>query len=130
MTASASGVPATPTGRPGSPASGSGAGRDGVRRRALAALYRRPRAQLLLLLTPPVGWFGVVYMGSLALLLVTAFWTFDGATGKVVQHWTLDNFAQIVGQPAFRIIAVRTLQFAVFVTIADMLIAFPIAYFM
>ena len=102
----------------------------GARRRLLAALYRRPRAQILLLLSPPAGWFGVVYLGSLALLLVTAFWTFDGVTGKVVQHWTLDNVVQILTQPTFRTVALRTLQFAVLVTAADMLIAFPIAFFM
>ena len=102
----------------------------GPRRRLLTALYRRPRAQILLLLTPPAGWFGVVYLGSLALLLVTAFWTFDGVTGKVVQHWTLDNFGQLISQPAFRTVALRTLLFAVAVTAADMLIAFPIAYYM
>jgi putative spermidine/putrescine transport system permease protein len=110
-----------PAGRPASP--------DG-RRRALAGLYRHPKAQILLLLTPPVGWFGVVYLGSLALLLVTAFWTFDGITGRVVQTWTLDNIGQLVSQPAFRTVAVRTAVFAVGVTVADMLIAFPIAYFM
>ncbi len=102
----------------------------GGRRRILTELYRHPRAQLLLLLTPPLGWFGIVYMGSLALLLVTAFWTFDGVTGKVVQQWTLDNFGQLISQPAFRTIAVRTLVFAAGVTVADMLIAFPIAFYM
>ena len=102
----------------------------GGRRRALAALHRHPKAQILLLLTPPVGWFGVVYLGSLALLLVTAFWTFDGVTGRVVQTWTLDNIEQLISQPAFRTVAVRTLVFAIGVTAADMLIAFPIAYFM
>jgi putative spermidine/putrescine transport system permease protein len=96
----------------------------------LAALYRRPRLQVVLLLAPPAGWFGAIYLGSLALLLVTAFWTFDSVTGRVVQHWTVDNFAQLVGQPAFRTVAVRTLVFAIAVTVADVLIAFPIAYFM
>jgi putative spermidine/putrescine transport system permease protein len=100
------------------------------RRRLLAGLYRRSRLQLLLLLAPPAGWFGVVYLGSLALLLVTAFWTFDGTTGRVVQHWTLDNFRQLIDQPAFRTIALRTLLFATSVTIVDALIAFPIAYYM
>jgi len=123
----------TPDG-PGSaaPASGPlpGAVRGGGRRHVLAELYRHPRAQILLLLTPPLGWFGIVYMGSLALLLVTAFWTFDSATGRVVQHWTLDNFAQLINQPAFRTIALRTLLFATAVTVADMLIAFPIAFYM
>jgi putative spermidine/putrescine transport system permease protein len=123
----------TPDGPPLSTVSsgpGVASGPGGGRRRALAALYRRPRAQLLLLLTPPVGWFGVVYLGSLALLLVTAFWTFDSVTGKVVQHWTLDNFAQLIGQPAFRTIALRTLLFAAAVTVADILIAIPIAFYM
>jgi putative spermidine/putrescine transport system permease protein len=123
MTATISGAPAPPIGPPA-------AIPVGTRRRVLAALFRRPRAQILLLLTPPAGWFGVVYLGSLALLLVTAFWTFDSATGKVVQHWTLDNFGQLISSPAFRTVALRTLQFAVAVTVADMLIAFPIAYFM
>ena len=100
------------------------------RRRLLAGLYRRSRLQILLLLTPPAGWFGVVYLGSLALLLVTAFWTFDGTTGRVVQTWTLDNFRQLIEQPAFRTIAGRTLLFATAVTIVDAMIAFPIAYYM
>jgi putative spermidine/putrescine transport system permease protein len=102
----------------------------GLRRRLLAALYRRPRLQRVLLLAPPTGWFGVVYLGSLALLLVTAFWTFDGTTGRIVQHLTLDNVRQIVQQPLFRTVAVRTLIFATAVTAVDMLIAFPIAYYM
>ncbi|HEX5823178.1 MAG TPA: hypothetical protein VFY18_01855, partial [Candidatus Limnocylindrales bacterium] len=100
------------------------------RRRLLTGLYRRSRLQVLLLLAPPAGWFGVVYLGSLALLLVTAFWTFDGTTGRVVQNWTLDNFRQLIEQPAFRTIAGRTLLFATAVTIVDALIAFPIAYYM
>jgi putative spermidine/putrescine transport system permease protein len=99
------------------------------RRRLLTGLYRRSHLQVLLLLAPPAGWFGVVYLGSLALLLVTAFWTFDGVTGRVVQHWTLDNFRQLIEQPAFRTIAGRTLLFAAAVTIVDALIAFPIAYY-
>src|SRR5258706_10561420 len=100
------------------------------RRRVLAGLYRRSRLQLLLLLAPPAGWFGVVYLGSLALLLVTAFWTFDGTTGRVVQHWTLDNFRQLIDQPAFRTIALRTLLFATAGAIVDALIAFPIAFYL
>src|SRR4051812_15008635 len=116
--------PATPV------AAGGGSGRRSIGRRALGWLHRHRRVQLALLLAPPAGWFGIVYLGSLALLLVTAFWTFDGVTGRVVQHWTLDNFGQLIGQPAFRTVAIRTLTFAIAVTIADMLIAFPIAYFM
>jgi putative spermidine/putrescine transport system permease protein len=99
-------------------------------RRVVIGLYRHPRLQLGLLLAPPVGWFGVVYLGSLVLLLLTAFWTFDSVTGKVTPQFTLDNFRQIVENPTFRTVALRTIGFAIGVTIADILIAFPIAYYM
>ncbi|HKG56087.1 MAG TPA: ABC transporter permease [Candidatus Limnocylindrales bacterium] len=104
--------------------------RPGVRRRAVSALHARSWAQLLLLLAPPAGWFGVVYLGSLALLLVTAFWTFDQVTGTVVRTFTLDNVARLISQPTYRIVAFRTLQFAVIVTLVDMALAFPIAWYM
>ena len=68
-------------------------------RRLAAALYRRPRLQLLLLLRRRLGWFGVVYFGSLALLLVTAFWTLDPATARSSSTFTLDNFQQLLTQP-------------------------------
>lgn len=114
-------TPAT-TARPGAPA--------GLRRRLLAMLYRHPRAQLLILLTPPIGWFGVVYLGSLAILLVAAFWYLDPATSAVVREFSLKNFERLIGEPVYRTVALRTVTIAVLVTLADMVIAFPIAYYM
>jgi putative spermidine/putrescine transport system permease protein len=104
--------------------------RPGLRRRLLGDLHARKRLQLLLLLGPPAGWFGVIYLGSLALLLVTAFWTFDQVSGTVVHRFTLDNVARLVDQPTYRIVAVRTLLFAATVTLVDAVLAFPIAYYM
>jgi putative spermidine/putrescine transport system permease protein len=104
--------------------------RPGLRRRVLGALQGRRRLQLLLLLGPPAGWFGVVYLGSLALLLVTAFWTFDQVSGTVVHRFTLENFARLIDQPTFRIVAQRTIVFAAVVTVVDALLAFPVAYYM
>jgi putative spermidine/putrescine transport system permease protein len=104
--------------------------RPGLGRRLAAALYRRPRLQLGLLLAPPVGALVVVYLGSLALLLVNAFWRFDAFTGSVVATPTLDNFAQVATTPVFRDVAVRTILTAAAVTVTDGLVAFPVAYFM
>jgi len=53
---------------------------DGARRRFLAGLYRHVPAQLLILLAPPVGWFGAIYLGSLAILLLSAFWYLNPIT--------------------------------------------------
>jgi putative spermidine/putrescine transport system permease protein len=102
----------------------------GFRRRLLAALFRHRRVQLLGLLTPPLGWFGVVYLGSLAVLLVSAFWFLDPATSKVVREFSLSNFQRLVGDPVNRVIVLRTVTIAGLVTIADIALAFPIAYYM
>jgi putative spermidine/putrescine transport system permease protein len=101
-----------------------------MRRRAVTALHGRSWAQLLLLLAPPAGWFAVVYLGSLALLLVTAFWTFDQVTGTIVHRFTLENFARLLDQPLYRTVAVRTIVFAAAVTVVDIALAFPIAFYM
>jgi putative spermidine/putrescine transport system permease protein len=99
-------------------------------RRLAASLYRHPRLQLGLLLTPPIGALLVAYLGSLALLLVNAFWRFDAFTGSVVAQPTLDNFGQIASTPVFRDVAIRTVLTAAAVTVTDAVLAFPIAYTM
>jgi putative spermidine/putrescine transport system permease protein len=99
-------------------------------RRLWAAIYRRPRLQLGLLLAPPVGALLVVYIGALALLLLNAFWTYDSFTGKVLARPTLDSFVQVLTTPVFRDVALRTLLTAAAVTLTDAALAFPIAYYM
>jgi len=104
--------------------------RPGLSRRLAAALYRYPRLQLGLLLAPPLGALVIAYLGALLLLLINAFWRYDAFTGRVVTQPTLDNFVQIVTTSVFRDVAVRTVLTAGAVTIADAVIAFPIAYYM
>ena len=53
-------------------------------RRLSTLLYRRAGLFTLLLLTPPLLWFGVVYLGSLFALLIQSFFAFDDFTGQVV----------------------------------------------
>jgi putative spermidine/putrescine transport system permease protein len=101
------------------------------RLRALAVgLYRRPRAQLALLLAAPLGWLVVAYLGSLALFLVTSFWSVDSFTGNVVTTPTLENYVAIATTDVYRTIAVRTLLMAALVTFTCVLIGFPIAFYM
>jgi putative spermidine/putrescine transport system permease protein len=102
----------------------------GFFRRVQAALWRHRVVQLLLLLVPPVGWFGVVYLGSLAILLLSAFWYLDPATSAVRHDFSLQNLQLIASGPVYRDIAVRTILVAAIVTVVDILIAFPIAYYM
>lgn len=99
-------------------------------RRLAGALWRRPMLGRWLLLALPLGWLGVVYLGSLAVLFLNAFWRLDPFTGQVVRELTLDNFVRLATTEVFRTITLRTLGIAALVTIACAVIAFPIAYYM
>ena len=83
-----------------------------------------------MLLAAPTGWFAVFYLGSLAVLLVSAFWYLDPTTSSIVRSFTLQNFVTLLTDPVYRTITLRTVTIAALVTITDAAIAFPIAYYM
>jgi putative spermidine/putrescine transport system permease protein len=91
-------------------------------------LYRRPTLVLLLLLVPPLAWFVLIYLGSLASLLLNSFYYLDDFTGKVVTQFTLRTYAQLF-EPANLDIFFRTTVMAALVTLASAVIAFPLAYY-
>ncbi len=99
-------------------------------RRVSVALSARPRTRLGLLLAAPLFWLGAVYIVALAALLVTAFWTVDSFTGQVRTEWTLDNIVTVVTGALYQTVTLRTLGVAALVTVIDILIALPIAFFM
>jgi putative spermidine/putrescine transport system permease protein len=101
----------------------------GLQRRISDLLYTRRGLLLLALLAPPLLWFGVIYLGSLFALLANAFFGIDDFTGQVVREFTLKNFVEI-GNPANLDVVRRSVAMAVAVTLACVLIAFPLAYYM
>jgi putative spermidine/putrescine transport system permease protein len=101
-----------------------------ARRRVSAFLYRRRWLKLFLLLIPPFGWMVVVYLAALAVLLATAFWQQDVLSGKIIHTFTTDNIQYIRNDPTIRKVTRDTVQMAVIVTITDILLAFPLAYYM
>ena len=92
--------------------------------------WRVPLLRPILLLTPPMAWFVLVYLASLVLLLITAFWSIDPFTTQIVQVWNTDNFRIILTEPTYRAIIGRTVGIAALVTVTDAILAFPFAYFM
>jgi putative spermidine/putrescine transport system permease protein len=102
-----------------------------ARRRLAAALYRHPRTQLIALLSAPLGWMLIVYIGSLVVLFISAFWHLDPFSGDIVtEPLTLQNFEELLTTPIYWTVAIRTIGFAAIVTVTDILLAFPIAYYM
>ncbi|HNM84134.1 MAG: ABC transporter permease [Mycobacterium sp.] len=88
------------------------------------------RAGLALLLLPPMAWLVVAYLGSLAVLLVSAFWSTNSFTGAVVRNFTTDNLVRVFTDPVFRTATLRTVAVALTVTLICALLAVPLALYM
>jgi putative spermidine/putrescine transport system permease protein len=102
---------------------------SGVARRLSDLLYARRGLLLLALLAPPLLWFGVIYLGSLFALLANAFFGLDDFSGRVVREFTLKNFVELM-EPANLDVVRRSVTMAITVTLASIVLAFPLAYYM
>jgi len=100
-------------------------------RRLSGALYRRPRVVLGALLTPPLLWLVVIYLGSLGLLLLSSLWRLDPVTTAIVREPSLENFGELLDPARPYIgIALHTVRIAAIVTIVDAVLALPLAFYM
>ncbi|NCA08064.1 MAG: ABC transporter permease [Micrococcales bacterium] len=93
-------------------------------------LYSKPKLRLRLLLSAPVTWLGLVYIAALLALLVTAFFTVDSFTGNLVPGFSLENFASLFTNALYSTVTFRTIGMALAVTVVDVLLALPIAFYM
>ena len=103
---------------------------QGVTRATPIPVSIRRRIGLAFLLVPPMAWLVVVYLGSLAVLLVSAFWTTNSFTGAVVHRFTTDNVVRVFTDAVFRAVTVRTVSVALLVTVICIVLAVPLALFM
>jgi putative spermidine/putrescine transport system permease protein len=101
----------------------------GPLQRVANALYLHPRLLLFLLLTPPLLWLGVVYLGSLLSLLAQSFFYIDEFSGVVVREFSLATYRQLFTLANLDIV-LRTAGMAAVVTVAAAALAFPLAYYM
>ena len=102
-----------------------------ARLRLSGYLWRRPWLKAVALLAPPLGAFVVVYVGALAIVLVSSLWTANSFTSAVEHTWTLANYRTLFSTAnPYLHIAGFTLEMAAAVTVTDAILAFPLAFFM
>lgn len=99
-------------------------------RRISTFLSSHARARLALLLSAPLAWLVLVYIVALAALLITALWSVDSFSGEITQSWNLDNIITVVTGSLYQAVTLRTIGIAALVTIVDIAIALPIAFYM
>ena len=93
-------------------------------------LFKRSRVRLIALLALPMFWIVGVYIVSLFLLLITAFWFVDPFTSLVRPGFTLENFISIFTVQAYLATSLRTLLIALAVTALCILFAIPLGIYM
>jgi putative spermidine/putrescine transport system permease protein len=104
--------------------------RQSLGRRLSTFFYRHPWVGVGALLAVPLGWLVAGYLGSLFVLLLASLWDTNPFTSEVVHDYTFDNFRRIFEEDVYREVAWRTIKMAGFVTVADAVLAFPIAYYL
>jgi putative spermidine/putrescine transport system permease protein len=92
-------------------------------------LNRRAGFRAATLLTLPLLWLVVIYIGSLFALFITSVWKIDTFTSKIIREFTLENFIDVFTDRAYFNVTIRTLFVAICVTIICAVIAIPMAFF-
>jgi putative spermidine/putrescine transport system permease protein len=107
-----------------------GAQRRSVGRRLADLFHGRPRLQIGSLLSGPIGWLVIGYLGSLAIMLIASFWSVNAISGELEKGFTFDNYKELLDQSVYKDVAFRTIGIAAAATVTDALLAFPIAFYM
>jgi putative spermidine/putrescine transport system permease protein len=100
-----------------------------MRRRVSRFVDGRPWLHLGALLSGPVVWIVVLYFGSLIALFVTSFYRLNDAATAITEQFGTSNYHELLNATVYRDIALRTIGVAALVTIIDVCLALPIAFF-
>jgi putative spermidine/putrescine transport system permease protein len=84
---------------------------------------------LFSVLTPPVAWMLLIYIGSLVLLVFAAFFKLDGFTQKPTTDFTLQNVSDVLTSSTTRVLLAKTVGIAAAVTVIATALALPTAFF-
>jgi putative spermidine/putrescine transport system permease protein len=91
---------------------------------------RHLKARAGLLISLPLAWLLVIYIGALFALFLTSIWKINNFTSEVIREFTLQNFTDVFTDRAYFNVTMRTLMVAISVTLLCALIAIPMAFYM
>jgi putative spermidine/putrescine transport system permease protein len=91
--------------------------------------HRHPRARLVSLIGAPAVWMLVLYVGSLASLFLTSLYRLNEAGSGIDKVLGAQNYRTLIDKSVYLDVAIRTVKIAVLVTLLDIVLALPIAFF-
>lgn len=77
---------------------------------------------------PPLAWVTIFLVLPYAFLFCFSFW--GVRSGTIVHHWSLGNYRQLVENPVYLEVLLRSARIAASVTLLALLLGFPLAYFL
>ena len=86
------------------------------------------RAYKLLVTIPPLGWVTLFLIAPYAFLFCFSLWTVQSQT--IVHHWNLNNYRQLIDNPVYLQVLLRSMRIAGAVTLLSLGLSFPLAYFL
>ncbi|HEY0520723.1 MAG TPA: ABC transporter permease [Ilumatobacteraceae bacterium] len=81
------------------------------------------------LIGAPAAWMMVIYVGSLASLFLTSLYRLNDDGSGIDKVIGTQNYRTLVDKSVYFDIAIRTIKIAVVVTLVDIVLALPIAFF-
>jgi putative spermidine/putrescine transport system permease protein len=102
-----------------------------TQRRDAGAGRQRLRSALALsgVISAPLAWLLVVYVGSLSLLVASAFFSLDDFTGKPTTQLTTDNVVEAFTQGEYVSLVLRSIGVALCATVLCLVISVPVAFY-
>ena len=96
----------------------------------VALICASPRRQFLVLAAFPAIWVLTQHLGPMIQMLFVSFTDAYPVTKGVATQYTLDNYRRFFDEEFYRVPFFRTLVFATAVTVATLVITYPVAYFL
>jgi spermidine/putrescine transport system permease protein len=81
-----------------------------------------------LVTAPPLAWVAVFLIAPYAFLFGFSLWTVQSQ--NIVHHWNLDNYRQLIQNPVYLRVLLRSMRIAGLVTLISLSLSFPLAYFL
>jgi spermidine/putrescine transport system permease protein len=78
---------------------------------------------------PPLLWVTVFLLLPYAILFCYSFWTVSSAQ-VIVHNWNLQNYFQLVRNPIYLQVLLRSMRIAASVTVFALLLGYPLAYYL
>jgi spermidine/putrescine transport system permease protein len=86
------------------------------------------RTYKFLVTAPPLTWVALFLIAPYAFLFCVSLWTVQSQT--IVHHWNLDNYRQLIQNPVYVQVLLRSMRIAATVTAISLALSFPLAYFL